>query len=310
MMKRAYFIAVTIFSLLGAGMMRDAYGWTFLPTAKSRAEGSFRQADKLLARADSLYEGGNPGQALPFYKRALARFEKLQEETPELHEGMPQYRVVYCQTQIASITGKLQDSGLLAVEAAKEVVEESPAAPSRAASEDPPERVPATEETSEPEPESGPDAELIAADLQRARKLLDSGQAGSASRLLVAVVKEDPANPVARFLLALARVQQSRYDEALAAVEDLEGRNESLPLLLLLAAAHCGQESYFDAMLLLDRAITLAPKDPRAYYNLAWLQLAQGQGTEAFRNAEAYYRQAIRLGGKRDKAIELKLGLE
>ena len=169
----------------------------------------------------------------------------------------------------------------------------------------------AVTEAAEPEPEpEPPDPAVIAADLREAGKLLEDEQLADAIRLLVGVLRADPGNRSARLMIALVRTRQGRYDEALVALEDLRGKNEDLPLLLALSAAYCGAQRFFDAMLVLDKAIKLAPADPRAYLNLAWLHLTMDAGETGRRDAEAYYRRAVRLGARRDRALEVKLGLE
>jgi tetratricopeptide (TPR) repeat protein len=166
-------------------------------------------------------------------------------------------------------------------------------------------------DTTQAEPAREPvDPALIAADLREARVLLEDEQLADATRLLVGVLRADPGNRSARLMISIARARQGRHDEALVALEDLRGQNEDLPLLLALSAAYCGAGRFFDAMLILDKAIKLAPADPRAYLNLSWLHLAMTEGETGRRDAEAYYRRAVRLGARRDRAIEVKLGLE
>ena len=59
----------------------------------------------------------------------------------------------------------------------------------------------------------------------------------------------------------------------------------------------------------LDRAVRLNPADPNPYLNLAWLTLVMPQDSDTLKNAEIYYRQAIKRGAARDRALESRIGL-
>ncbi|MDD5704844.1 MAG: tetratricopeptide repeat protein, partial [Kiritimatiellae bacterium] len=160
-----------------------------------------------------------------------------------------------------------------------------------------------------PAPASAPKRQL-AADLAEARAWLEAEQLDDAARLLTGLLRENPGSRPARLMIATVRVRQGRHDEALAALEDLRGTGEDLPLLLTLAGAYYGAGRYYDAMLALDQAVKLEPTHPHAYVNLAWLRLAMAPGTDGVQEAEVYYRQAVKLGARRDWQLERKLGLE
>ncbi len=350
-----------------------AQAFTLFPTAKDRAASLLKRTDRVLSRADAAYESGDPAQARDLYASALASYEELNRSAPELHDGLPIYRVNYCKGQLASVdqqlagnTGEVTKQGARQAGAfsgafsAEDPAQPQPRQPAKtqtmripqpsrgalapsdtiinmhvrqgadgdragrkALGGEPGARTvagrtagatPVADDAIEPlpdEPERPPvDPALVAADLQEARLMLEDDQLADATRILVQVLREDPGNRSARLMLGIARTRQGRSDEALVALEDLRGQNEDLPLLLALSGAYCQEGRHFDAMLTLDKAITLAPSHPHAYLNLAWLHLAMNAGTESKRDAEAYYRRAVKLGARRDRALELKLGIE
>lgn len=147
-------------------------------------------------------------------------------------------------------------------------------------------------------------------DYNEARDLLESGKTAEAASLVIPLLRYDPGNRSVRILLALIRTQQGRCDEAIVALENLRGRRDDLPLLLALSAAYTGAGRYHDSLLALDSAMRLAPSDPAAYLNSAWLTLIMpSSGPNTLKHAEAYYRMAIARGAARDRALERRLGL-
>jgi tetratricopeptide (TPR) repeat protein len=348
--QQAHRRRVVLGLLLLVGMPAQAF--SLFPNKQDQAVSLMRRTDAILSRADAAYETGDASQARELYALALERYEELHSTQPDLHDGLPLFRVNYCKGQLASLgrtaddiratpgsaagdkstsrggflrffrrTGPAPDaadakeSSLMVTNAVDwpipaEIVRDAAEIPVRPGATDrdtgtPPDAPPAAEPTREPV-----DPALLEDDLKEARILLEDEQMADATRILVQVLRTDPGNRSARLMIALARARQGRYDEALVALEDLRGQNEDLPLLLALSAAHCGAGRFFDAMLILDKAIKLAPDHPYAYLNLAWLHLAMDDSTAGRRDAEAYYRRAVRLGARRDRALEVKLGIE
>ncbi|NLF85878.1 MAG: tetratricopeptide repeat protein [Lentisphaerae bacterium] len=350
MRQQAFLRRLALGLLLLAGLPAEAF--SLFPGRKDEVATHLRRADALLARADAAYEAGETDVARRFYGEALKRYEVLQESQPDLHEGLPRFRVDYCREQLANLdqmpagtgtepapaeTGKRAPRRGLQQFFRRDRPSETNAAPSTWVTPEPVRAAPpapppggsdpaasaanagqvatpvrdTVADTAEAEPAREPvDPAVIAADLREARVLLEDEQLADATRLLVGVLRADPGNRSARLMIAFARARQGRHDEALVALEDLRGQNEDLPLLLALSAVYCGAGRFFDAMLVLDKAIKLAPADPRAYLNLSWLHLAMNEGETGRRDAEAYYRRAVRLGARRDRALEVKLGLE
>ena len=103
---RMLFPVLAVLLLAGA----TAQGFTLFPNAKDRAVSLLRRSDAILARANAAMEGGNPDQARILYEQALKRYEALNRTAPDLHDGVPRFRVDYCRSQLAAIQGKLVDN--------------------------------------------------------------------------------------------------------------------------------------------------------------------------------------------------------
>ena len=160
-----------------------------------------------------------------------------------------------------------------------------------------------------PPPKPPYDPRNFAHDFAEARMLMEDGNLSEAAAVLIPMLRHDPSNRQVRLLLAIVRTRQSRYDEAIVALEDLRGIREDMPILLALSGAYMGAVRYHDALLALDRAVRLNPADPNPYLNLAWLTLVMPQDSDTLKNAEIYYRQAVKRGAARDRALESRIGL-
>ena len=162
----------------------------------------------------------------------------------------------------------------------------------------------------EPQPPPRPpyNPRNFAHDFAEARMLMEDGNLSEAAAVLIPMLRHDPSNRQVRLLIAIVRTRQGRYDESIVALEDLRGIREDLPVLLALSGAYMGASRYHDALLALDSAIKLNPSDPSAYLNLAWLTLVMPAEPDTLKNAEIYYRQAIRRGAARDRALEARIG--
>ena len=146
-------------------------------------------------------------------------------------------------------------------------------------------------------------------DFAEAKTMLEDGNLSEAAAILIPMLRHDPSNRQVRLLVAIVRTRQGRCDEAIVALEDLRGIREDLPVLLALSGAYMGASRYHDALLALDSAVKLSPSDPNAYMNLAWLTLVMPTDADTLKNAEIYYRQAIRRGAPRDRSLEARIGI-
>ncbi len=161
-----------------------------------------------------------------------------------------------------------------------------------------------------PPPRPAYDPRNFAHDFAEARMLMEDGNLSEAAAVLIPMLRYDPSNRQVRLMIAIVRTRQGRYDEAIVALEDLRGIREDLPILLALSGAYMGASRYHDALLALDSAIKLKPSDPNAFLNLAWLTLVMPSEPNTLKNAEIYYRQAIRHGAARDRTLEARIGLK
>ena len=159
-----------------------------------------------------------------------------------------------------------------------------------------------------PPPKPPYDPRNFAHDFAEARMLLEDGNLSDAASVLIPMLRHDPSNRQVRLLVAIVRTRQGRYDEAIVALEDLRGVREDLPVLLALSGAYMGASRYHDALLALDSAVKVKPSDPNAFLNLAWLTLVMPAEPDTLKNAETYYRQAIRRGAARDRTLEARIG--
>ncbi|MGI6496581.1 MAG: tetratricopeptide repeat protein [Kiritimatiellia bacterium] len=282
---------------------------------KSEALSAIRKADKIMARADSAYDGGNPDQALALYRKATDIFERVEGDFPGIDDGTARLHLAYCQDQIRLIEGKTlphvpsapsldldapppfawpedegaaAGGGLAAVldDGAQETFVDSGSIPGQ--------------EDGRPPPAAFDPAPLF----HEAHSLFEAGRLDAAAAAMVEVLRADPQNRSARLMMGVIRCRQYRYDEALVALEDLLAEEKDEAVLLALAAVYQSTGRFDYALLALDKAIRLNPKLPAAYFDMAALMLSRGE--EA--SAEAHYREAVRLGGARDLQLERLLG--
>jgi len=149
----------------------------------------------------------------------------------------------------------------------------------------------------------------VAHDLEWAKDMVSVDRFDDAEKTLIAVLKQAPNNRDARFLMAFSLMRQEHFSDAEVIIGDLLSdfpKDESV--LLLSAGCHVGCGHYSKAIDVLDRAMKANPERPDGYQNMAWLLIEMNpkETTEA----EMYYRQAVKLGGARDRDIERRLGIK
>ncbi len=282
----------------------EAPALSLFGNARSAAVRDMRKADEVMVRADAAFDGGNKDQALQLYRKAAETYGRVNQSFPTVEDGLARYRLAYCESQIQAITGHEGAATGPAAEAAGTTSgtdgdrEESEPAAAAAT------RVVVNADTPAEDAQEKPHARSLA----EAQALLSSDRLDAAAALLIDVLKADPQNRDARLLVALVRCRQGRFDEARVALEDLQAEQENGTVLLALAAAYQGTGRYQHALLALDKAIRSSPRQPAAYVNMAWLLLTM-PGADAAA-AEANYRQALKLGGRRDRQLERRLGFE
>ncbi|MBQ6923135.1 MAG: tetratricopeptide repeat protein [Kiritimatiellae bacterium] len=326
---------VTFCTVLSA-LALQANAWTIFGSREDSLQDQLRAGDKLMLKADAAYEAGKMERAGGYYRRALQKYEALNESDPGFMDGLAAIRIAYCAKQYtntlaaaeAEAAGAAEAEVAGAAEAASADVSEVGAAGAaevskpqalqppqpQAAQAAQPQAAQAAETADnsvvEPQPPPRPpyNPRNFAHDFAEARMLMEDGNLSEAAAVLIPMLRHDPSNRQVRLLIAIVRTRQGRYDESIVALEDLRGIREDLPVLLALSGAYMGASRYHDALLALDSAIKLNPSDPSAYLNLAWLTLVMPAEPDTLKNAEIYYRQAIRRGAARDRALEARIG--
>jgi len=298
-----------------------------------------KDANEFMSQAQTAYIDGKAREAIDLYRKALAEIARVERENEKRlasSEFAPvRFRKALCETEIDRImleevnatarTVAVTDTSALELKraerkkaaetnnvpessvnlAAKKGVEkeEGKDVPDEAVSErkiDPSQKVDLAHE--------GQSTNVVK-DLEWAKDLISVDRFDDAEKVLLAALKDKPDSRDARFLLALSRVQQGRVADAAVIIDDLLADNAKDEAVLLLAAgAHTAKGDYSKAMEALDKAMSVDPKRPDGYINMAWLLLEMNP--KQLSEAEMYYRQAIKLGGARDRDIERRLGIK
>ena len=111
-----------------------------------------------------------------------------------------------------------------------------------------------------------------------------------------------PARPLTKRDQAIADIANGDYAAAeLLIKEMLEAKPDGAMALNLKAALEMKQGNFTEAEKALDRAISVHPRDPSAYYNLALLSL-QKDGNKSV--AKRYYETGRAMGGAADPQLE------
>ncbi len=307
-MKKSLLILAAIACAL---LAPDARAFSLFGSSAGNAAGRMKSADKLLEKADQAFDDGKYEAASNAYERLVSKYRRVEEDNPEYQDGLPTIRVAYCLARLAECGAALGDIPLPEPEAPSpddpSGEPESAAAAFKAATGE--KASPQEEADEEDEPEEKPyDPRNFVYDFNEAREQLDNGNAKGAIDLLVPLIRHDPGNRQVRMLLAAAHIRTGRHDQAIAALEDLRGRREDLPLLLLIGGAYAAAGRYPEAMLSLESARKLAPADPDPLTNLAWLALlANKDAATARREAAIYYRESLKRGGAHDPTLDALL---
>lgn len=309
----------------------DAQAFSLFGSSASNTAGRMKSADRLLEKADQAFDDGKYEAASNTYERLVAKYRRVEEDNPEYQDGLPAIRIAYCLARLAECGTAL--ASLPALEPGADPAAKPDEKPGVKTGEKPaaepgddPESAAAAfkaatgeKETAaegkdaknekDDEPEEKPyDPRNFVFDFNEAREQLDHGNASGAIELLVPLIRHDPGNRQVRMLLAAARIRVGQHDQAIAALEDLRGRREDLPLLLLIGGAYAAAGRYPEATLSLEAARKLAPADPDPLTNLAWLALlANADAAAARREAAIYYREALKRGGAHDPTLDALL---
>lgn len=305
------------------------HAWALFGTSAGNAAGRIRSADRLLEKADIAFDDGKFEIASNGYARVIEKLQVVERDYPGFDDGIALIRMNYCMDQLRqcaeslaissadlSIPSTPQD-GQPVVRAAETTATAavpdtgSAADAFRAASGDSAVQAAggAGNDADDLSKEATYNPRYFSYDFSEARELIGKGRNADAIDILLPMVKFDPDNRHVRMLLAAARIGTGQPELAIDTLEDLRGRREDLPLLLLISAAYTSAGRFPEALLSLDLAAKLAPGDPDAFFNLAWLTLlmdASGDGSRAI--AEGYYKEALKRGCPRDNMLENAIG--
>ena len=286
-----------------------------------------KDANEVMSQASASYVDGDSKAAIELYRKALAEIARVEQENatraPRSEFAPVRFRKALCETEIDRImleeinstarTMAVTDTTELETKrAARHKVAETnnvpEAAVKLAAKQGVGEGVPNRSEADEHA--EGPAAPLsIHDELEWAKDMLSVDRFDDVDKALLKILKKEPAHHDARLLMALARVQQNRNGDAAVVLDDLLQDNPNDEPALLLAAGSCvAAGNYAKAMTALDKCLKVNPKRPDAYHNMAWLLLEMKTGKVD--EPEMYYRQAVKLGGPRDRDLERRLGIK
>lgn len=313
------------------------------PEGKEKKKGKPKKVSELLAKANDLmsdaqsaYMDGEAKKAIELYRDALKEIDRVEEENADRVDSAEfapvRFRRALCETEIDRImledvsatsrTIAVTDTSALEKKRAerkkaaesnhvedatiklssRKSANEALIAEKKAEAE-------AKKKEKEKEGRQKTAAVSPRAELEFAKDMYSMDRLKDAESSLVKVLRSDPENREARFLLALLQLRDGRAGDATVILDDLLADNPRDEAVLLLAAAACSASAnYAKAMEHLDTAMKSNPKRPDGYYNMAWLLLELKPGET--KEAAAYYRQSVKLGGSRDAELERRLGMK
>ncbi|MEI7899915.1 MAG: CDC27 family protein [bacterium] len=324
--RKVFFVCLV---LLSAGVAPVA---SFAKEKKPKVSVLLKEANELMSQAQTTYIDGDSKKATELYRQALAEIARVEQEHPQevsTSEFAPvRFRKALCETEIDRIM--LEDvnatartiavtdtTALEAKRAERKKAAETNNMPEAAVkltfkqgSQTPLAGAPETDMPGTRDTGDAPGKPLNVKDeLNWAKDMLSVDRFDDVEKALIKVLKQEPENRDARFLMALARVQQGKQAEAVVVIDDLLTDNASDESTLLLAAgSYVAIGNYSKAMDTLDKAMKVNPKRPDGYHNMAWLLLEMKP--KEIGEAEMYYRQAVKLGGVRDRDLERRLGIK
>ena len=296
-------MATRIFRLLAVvcliGAASAARAWPFGESDESKAGALAAQANAQLQAADEFWRSGNMPKASELYQAAAETYQKAEQITPNMQNGLIRFRISYCISQVEQMQNAAKEKAK-----PEPVIVTHPPGLSRGAD------ATKTSPDAVRAPASASAEEMVdpVRELAMAQRLIVSEHPEDATSFLVKVLRADPTNRRALLLMATLRIQQGRYDDAIVTLEGLRDVNEDAVVLLLASGAYCGAGRHFDALLALDKVLKLNPDLAQAHINMAYLLLEMSPDKR--NEADAYYKQALKLGMPRDALLEKRLGMK
>ena len=93
---------VTFCTVLSA-LALQANAWTIFGSREDSLQDLLRAGDKLMLKADAAYEAGKMERAGGYYRRALQKYEALNESDPGFMDGLAAIRIAYCAKQYTNV---------------------------------------------------------------------------------------------------------------------------------------------------------------------------------------------------------------
>ena len=324
--RRFFFVFLLLLSV------SEAPAGIFAKEKTPKVSALMKEANELMSQAQAAYVDGEAKKAIELYRKSLAEIARIEQEHPQAvatSEFAPvRFRKALCETEIdrimmeevnatARTVAVTDTTELEAKRAERKRVAETNNMPeatvmltSKQGTQPAPAGAPETDVPESQDKAADPDKPLnVKQELEWAKDMLSVDRFDDAEKALIKVLRKEPENRDARFLMALARVQQGKFSEAVVVLDDLLADNASDESTLLLAAgAYAAMGNYSKAMDTLDKAMKVDPKRPDGYHDMAWLLLEMKPKESG--EAELYYRQAVKLGGARDRDLERRLGIK
>lgn len=279
--------------------------------------------NEMMSDASAAYVDGKAKEAIETYRKAMLALDRIEDANPVRATGNEfapvRFRRALCETEIDRIMLEEMNATARTVTVTDtSALEEKRAARKRAAeTNNMPEatvklstkqgKVPDIEAAQMPTDKSG--NLNLHEELEFAKDMLSVDHFDAAEKSLIKILKAEPDHLEARLVMALLRMQQDQVSDALIILEDiLQEKPNDESALLLNAGAFMTSGNYAKAMENLDKMLKVNPERPEGYHNMAWLLLEMNP--KKLDEPEMYYRQAVKLGGARDRDLERRLGIK
>ena len=217
-------------------------------------------------------------------------------DTRELEQKRRERREVAATNKFSKVSRKLSTKGGTGMGDERPFNDDLKLESKKSTSEKPPKKKPVTKDVD------------LAEELEWAKDMFSVEKFDEVERSLIMILRKNPDNFEARYLMALTRMRQNKLIDSKIILEDLlDDYRQHEGVLLLVAGLYTMQQQYAKAMTTLDKALKVAPERPDGYLNMAWLLLEMNP--KQLSDPEMYYRRAVELGGKRDRELEKRLGI-
>ncbi len=299
-----------------------------------------KDANEIMAEAQSSYVDGDSTKAIELYRKALAEIIRIEGQYPDRVTSPDfaplRFRRALCETEVDRImldevnvsarsvavtdTRELEQKRRDRAEQfeTNKLAKVSRKLSPKGGTGMPEETLPleakiipdAAKAAVETAPEKDPDAKEFnaAEELEWAKDMFSAEKYAEVEKSLILILRADPEHLKARYLMALTLIRQNKLTDARVVLEDLLADSAQDEGVLLLASGfYAVTQQYAKAMTTLDQALKIAPQRPDGYLNMAWLLLEMNP--KQLSDPEMYYRRSVELGGKRDSELEKRLGI-